>query len=154
MQKDNLYTKRRQLSAIERAVVSLDYGRLSPCAGAAIMAGAVAAIVAGPFLQLGLTVAFGVGVATTILSYVFSRIPKSWAEDVDKRLANYSPVDHGAYALLHERTKANEGLDLRALFEWLDYEKAAVKASKPIRPVGTGKRFISKDVSGIREPKE
>ncbi|KNH45275.1 hypothetical protein M5G27_06840 [Pseudomonas shahriarae] len=154
MQKDNLYAKRRQLSAIKNAVVSLNYGRMSPCAGAAIIAGMAAAVVAGPALQLGLTVAFGTGVATTVLSYVFFKFPKSWAEVVDKRLADYEPVDHAAYALLHERTKAYGGLELRAMFEWLDSENTAVKSSTPVRPVGTGKRFISKDVSGIREPKE
>lgn len=154
MQKDNLYAKRRQLSAIENAVVSLNQGRMSPCAGAAIIAGTVAALVAGPALQLGLTVAFGTVVATTVLSYVYSKFPKSWAEVVDKRLADYEPVDHAAYALLHERTKAYGGLELGAMFEWLDKENTAVQTSKPVQPDGTGKRFMSKDVPGNREPKE
>ncbi|MBV7547491.1 hypothetical protein KW849_14460 [Pseudomonas sp. PDM26] len=154
MQKYDLHAKRRQLSAIENAVVSLNYGRMSPCAAAAIVSGGAAALVAGPVFQLGLTVAFGTGAATVVLAYVFSKFPKSWAEVVDKRLENYEPVDHEAYAKLHERTKAYGGLELRAMFEWLDSENAAVQMCKPVRLDGSGKRFMSKDVSGNREPHE
>ncbi len=154
MKKDDLYAKRRQLSAIENAVVSLNHGRMSPRSVAAIVAGGAATLVAGPVFQLGLTVAFGTGAATVVLAYVFSKFPKSWAEVVDKRLANYEPVDHEAYAKLHVRTKAYGGLELRAMFEWLDSENAAVQTCKPPRPDGTGKRFRSKDVSGNRERHE
>jgi len=154
MQKFDLHAKRRQLSAIENAVVSLNYGRMSPCAAVAIVSGGAAALVAGPVFQLGLTVAFGIGFATAGLAYVFAKFPKSWAEVIVKRLANYEPVDHEAYAKLHERTKAYGGLELRAMFEWLDSENAAVQMCKPARLDGTGKRFLSKDVSGNREPHE
>lgn len=151
--KHDLYAKRRQLSAIRNAVVSLDHRRMSPCAGAAIIAGGAAALVAGPVFQLGLTVAFSIGLAAVALTYVFARFPKSWAEVVDKRLTDYEPVDFEAYAKLHERTKEYGGLDLRAVFEWLDMESTAVQECVPTRPNGTGKRFMSKDVSGNREPR-
>lgn len=152
--KHDVYTKRRQLSAIRNAAVSLDHGRMSPCAVAAIVAGAAAALVTEPVFQLGLTVAFGIGFATAALFYVFAKFPKSWAEVLDKRLTDYEPVDHAAYTTLHEITKAYGGLELRAVFEWLASENAAVQECLPKRSDGTGKSFMSKDVSGNHEPRE
>jgi hypothetical protein len=97
--------------------------------------------------ELDLLVAVVAAILAYSICYRFCKLPKRWSDVVDRRLAEYNPVSHKAYLELQKATVEKQGLDVDALFHWLEIESAAVADLAPNPLAGTGKRFTEKPLA-------
>jgi hypothetical protein len=86
---------------------------------------------------------------TALLVYFRAPFSKSWAEALDNRLTDYEPIDHEAYATFHHATRERGGLDLPAVFSWIEQEMTALSAITPKVPDCAAHKFISKPVKPV-----
>lgn len=91
----------------------------------------------------------GTGFVLCLLVYFRAPLAKSWAESLDNRLTDYEPIDHEAYAALHHATRQRGGLDLAAVFSWIDQERNTLSAVTPNAPDGAASKFINKPVRAV-----
>lgn len=116
--------RRRQLNAIRRAVYAHRNGLPSRRSGYALGVGVFTAFVVAVWLQSGVVVPFGTGLVASVTSYFLMQLTTSWADELDRLLAAYEPVNVDAYASLLEDTKEGGGLALQKVEAWLAEELA------------------------------
>lgn len=145
----NFGDKRRQLLKISNAATCAQKGSVGPRLGAAIAAGAFTAAVTGTVMHLGWPVSVGSALAVVALAYHYLPTRKSWLDSLDDLLTAYDPVNLDAYAELHRITREQGGLQLSAVFEWIDREQDAISALTPRAVAGTGSKFINKPVAPV-----
>lgn len=146
------YAQRRQLNAIENAAIGLRDQQTTPRTLAAVTCGVLA--FGGAWLFRGMStslldllIAVVALLVAFSMCYRFSTFAKCWSDVVDRRLAKYNPVSHAAYLELQKATVIKGGLDVNALFHWLEIESAAVADLAPNPLAGTGKRFTEKTLA-------
>lgn len=144
----NFGDKRRQLLKISNAATCTQQGSVGPRIGAAIVAGAVTAAVTST-MHLSWPISLGSALAVVALAYHYLPTRKSWFDSLDNLLTAYDPVNLEAYAELHRITREQGGLQLSAVFEWIDREQDAILALAPKAAPGTGSKFINKPVAPI-----
>lgn len=144
----SLQAKLRQLREISDAAFSVKTNRLSPRAfraGLTFVLSTVGAYIV-PFFDFKF--AFIAGVVAGVVAYRFGKRTTSWADELDLLLTQYEPYDQEAYAKLQERIKAYGGLDLAAISNWIQHEEKRIEVFLRIDNDSTGRRFMSKNISG------
>lgn len=148
---NDLRTKRRQLQRIFAAARCAQANCISQGMIVAVTLGLFASGLAVQVFHQGGAVPAASGFVVSLLSYFYLPISTSWIELLDTRLTDYEPVDHAAYAELHETTREYGGFNISAVLDWIERERLAISDLTPRKPDGTAEKFMQKPVAPITE---
>ncbi|AGZ38233.1 MULTISPECIES: hypothetical protein [Pseudomonas] len=145
----NFETRKKKLMDIRRCALDMQNGTLPPSMMASLLASISTAIIVGVIMKQDPLLVVGTSLVVALLVYFRAPFSKSWAEALDNRLTDYEPIDHEAYATFHHATRERGGLDLPAVFSWIEQEMTALSAITPKVPDCAAHKFISKPVKPV-----
>ncbi len=157
--KDNALTvevareKRKQVDAIASACVQSDKAIRGPRFHFAAGGGSTAFLVVLVLMWMtrlpGWSVflwSFIACISVFILTYQFSTRPLEWGELIDKRLAEYDPIDKEAYRYLQKDIDEKGCMDTWKIRKWIQVEREAIMRVYHDSLGLTGSEFLRKVV--------
>lgn len=154
MTKENkaaLKAKLIKLTEIENTLSMAARSRLGPRAGFSLVVGVAVGIAAfaasstlGAMGVVSLLVGLGATVVASVMIYTQSKLPVSYSDRLDDHLAQYEPVNLGAFVELQERVRAARSYDHADVQGWINAERNTV--IWVMKPILESSQFLKREL--------